>query len=120
MEGNTMTSCVVPSLSLTFGRISGCASTPRASPNTGMMVARTIPFDSTAAWVSTFSFGFQPLLELSAERVSQGTIAVSATHVCEPVNTDTRMSRHKKQRVMRPPAGQQPLGKRHEQILFPG
>src|ERR1700730_9927359 len=100
MEGRTMTSCVVPSLSFTFGTISGCASMPRASPNTGMMVARTIPFDSTDAWVSTFSFGFQPLLELSADRVNQGAMAVSATHDCEPVNTDARMSRHRRQRGM--------------------
>src|SRR5882724_13132709 len=100
MEGNTMTSCVVPSLSLTLGRISGCASTPRASPNTGMMVARTIPFDSTEAWVSTFSFGFQPLLELSADRVNQGTMGACA-HVCEPISADARMSRHEKRHFMR-------------------
>src|SRR5271165_3771974 len=77
IEGSTITSRV-PSEVLTFGRMSGCASIPRASPITGMMVARTIPFDSTKACVSTVSLWFQPLLELSADRVSHGTIVWAA------------------------------------------
>src|SRR6266702_955043 len=85
-------------LELDVSRTRGCASMPRASPKTGMMVARTIPFVPTEAWVRTFSSGFQPLLELSKDRVSHGTMAVSATHVCAPPNADARMSRHGKQR----------------------
>jgi hypothetical protein len=39
-----------------------------------MIVVRTIPFDKTEVCVSWVSWKFQPLLELSAARVSQGTI----------------------------------------------
>ena len=74
IDGSTMTSCFEPSGSFTLGRMSGCASIPRASPYTGMMVARTIPFAVTLAWVSSVSCGFHPLRALSADRVSQGTI----------------------------------------------
>ena len=43
IDGSTITSRV-PRAVFTFGKISGCASIPRASPITGIMVARTMPF----------------------------------------------------------------------------
>ena len=88
IDGSTSTSRV-PSSVLTFGRISGCASMPRASPITGMIVVRVIPLVATDACVSCLSRGFQPLLELSAERVSQGSVVVCAA---EGVSTAPRTS----------------------------
>src|SRR5271165_5855289 len=77
IDGSTSTSRV-PSAVFTFGRMSGCASMPRASPTTGMIVARVMPLVATDACVSCLSRGFQPLLELSAERVNQGSMVVCA------------------------------------------
>ena len=74
MDGSTMTSCVEPFGSFTCGKMSGCASMPRASPRTGIIVKRTIPFVPTDACVSCVSCEFHPLLALSADRVSQGAI----------------------------------------------
>jgi hypothetical protein len=78
MDGSTMTSCVEPLGSFTCGKMSGCASIPRASPKTGIVVKRVIPFFLTDACVSCVSRAFHPLLALSAERVSQGAIFCAA------------------------------------------
>src|SRR6516162_10012156 len=80
IDGSTSTSRV-PSVVFTFGRMSGCASMPRASPMTGMIVARVMPLLATDACVSCLSRGFQPLLELSADRVNQGSMVVCAAEV---------------------------------------
>jgi hypothetical protein len=56
----------------------GCASIPRASPTTAMMVVRTIPSVRTDLRERSVSWGFQPLLELSADRVSQAAMVVRA------------------------------------------
>ena len=54
---------------------------PRASPMTGMIVARMMPLVATDACVSCVSCGFQPLLELSAERVNHGSMVDCAAEV---------------------------------------
>src|ERR1700730_13259642 len=54
IDGSTSTSRV-PLAVFTFGRMSGCASIPRASPMTGMVVARTMPFVAIDACVSCVS-----------------------------------------------------------------
>jgi hypothetical protein len=74
MDGRTMTSCGDPFGSLTCGKMSGWASIPRASPKTGIVVKRMIPFVLTNACVSFVSYAFHLRLALSAERVSQGAI----------------------------------------------
>src|SRR5215472_11975785 len=80
IDGSTNTSRV-PRAVFTSGKISGCASMPRASPITGMIVARVMPLVATDVCVSCISCEFQPLRELSADRVNQGCMGVCATEL---------------------------------------
>ena len=75
---------------------------PRASPITGIMVARTIPLEPTDAWVRTASCEFQPLLELSAERVSHGTMVDCATQVFADAKARVRTHRPRQKPFMSP------------------
>src|ERR1700729_2514491 len=74
IEGRIMTLCVVPSASVTPGRMRGCDSTPRASPMTGMVVMYLMPWALTLAWVSTVSCWFHPERWLSHARVRSGAM----------------------------------------------
>ena len=93
IDGSTITSRI-PRAVFTFGNTSGCASIPRASPATGIIVARTIPFVSTEACVNRNSREFQPLLELSPERVSHGTIVDCALQFSVTQRRNVQISRH--------------------------
>ena len=73
-----------------------------ASPTSGIIVARTIPFVSTAACVNCVSCEFHPLLELSAERVSHGAM-LCAVHFSAVIGKKIERIRHTRKSLMGPP-----------------